>query len=247
MLQCAAQLVRDKRPKRAMANEPKPGTPDYVWIDPVAELQSLVSDTDPLYDEYLNVYRGAVDLQCVEPVIFCANNQPPAISPSPADFVSGDYLGMGVQYALAIAYARICQEIFVPPPEDVMLAASIKVSAAEFAAFAGNPKTILPAPTDGSYNFPVYLVAQQGAGTARWQSFGPINVLSGTTNIGNMGAGTFANAVQNWTEITLLAQTWGGDKTLFQSDLILESDGGFANGDSDWTFTLFYLNVPALS
>jgi hypothetical protein len=89
-------------------NLPIPGTPTYVWFDPVAELQSLVAPTDIRYEQYKALVQTAASCQVITTSTFCAAAQPSSTAPALADFVSGNWIGMLTNIGLANLYSQIC-------------------------------------------------------------------------------------------------------------------------------------------
>ena len=92
-----------------MAGTPKPGTPPYLWVNLVYELQAYLEPTKPLYNQVDALLRNNKPLVCLDTAAFCAAEPPAAVQPTLANFTDGSWVQIMKDYALNSVYSRICE------------------------------------------------------------------------------------------------------------------------------------------
>jgi hypothetical protein len=127
--------------ERTMSNIPKNSSPTYYWFNAIRELQALVAPTDPRWQQYENLLTGAIDLRCLSVPSFCQHEPPPQVVPEIEDFISGAWIEVLQNTALASVYYNLCQE-----SDDVMLQSTTVLTSAQIATLATIPVQLLPSP-----------------------------------------------------------------------------------------------------
>ena len=124
--------------------EKKIDSPEYYWLDFAQELQKDMEPADPRRGIVDGLLIGEAPNILLDVAAFCALNQAPFIQPAVEDFLDGNWLPLMLDYARAIAYFRLCQEI--PTEIEAMLQYTRRFTSADFHDAEYAPQfTMIPA------------------------------------------------------------------------------------------------------
>lgn len=134
-------------------NFPKPGSPEYVWINHAKELQALVLPSDLRFQEYAAMATGEIDATILDVAAFCAAPQPDFVDIDIPNLLDGTWKEQLRNCSLASVYYRLCQDA---EGADMLLRQTTTFNAADLEQTQGLIQQIVDAPGANKIAVPVF-------------------------------------------------------------------------------------------
>lgn len=228
-----------------MATEPKPSSPDYYWVDVVAELQGLVHPDDDRYTAYKRLLLGQVNNQLLDVGSFCALPQPTFTDPVLEDFLHPAWADPFIQCALKSVYYNLCQEV---GENDMLLRTQTRITSAELLSASVFEKEIVPAPGAGFFVLPLLVLLRRVNETDPYNEQRQLAICySGGSPLFGVSSVTFLTQGSADTELaTLAGAAWLQSGNLNNEPIYVRWGAQLTGGDGDLIADCLYAKIPVL-
>ena len=218
-----------------MATQAKTTSPEWYWVDVVAELQKLVSITSEEYTAYFDLLTADTDMQLLRVGSWCKATLPPFEDLTVDDFVNQTYKAKMVNAALISVFYNLCEEV-----PDAMQQNSVTCSTGQMLQIHTTPIVLLPAQGAGNTSVGINLRITCTGNTGAYSQQGGFQV--GYANGGNWVAGIN----DNWVALAPgqyctydLSNATGGPSGDNQS-IIITAASDYTGGTKTFQFDLSY-------